>query len=105
MSGIVSHSTDLMRGWSENINDKSNNYDELINKLYNLIDFFVGSEDFRGGITKDFEDSVISHREEFKRYSSTFRECTEYISKAATDIESDEAELKASFNNANPFGE
>ncbi len=104
MSGIVSHSTDLMRSWSTDINEKSNSYDELVDSLYKTIDQFVGSEDFKGGITEDFENSVLSRRPDFQKYSTTFRECTEYMDKAAQTIDDDEAELKASFEQNNPLG-
>jgi hypothetical protein len=103
MTDIVSHSTEKMRDWSGNIGENADNYDDMINHLYGLIDEFVGSEEFKGGITQDFHDRVISHKNDFLRYSSTFRECTDYINKAATNIDNDEAELKAQFDRANPL--
>ena len=100
----VSHNTELMRSWSTTMTDKSNNYDDLVARLYSLVDQFVGSEDFKGGLSTDFEDKVISQRPAFERYSATFNECSDLINKTATNIDSDEAELKGAINRANPLG-
>ena len=43
-TGVVSHDTELMRSWSNTMGDKTNEYDSLVNRLYSLIDKFVGSE-------------------------------------------------------------
>lgn len=101
---IVSHNTELMRDWSTTMDDNSSNYDDLVARLYGLVDQFVGSEEFKGGLSTDFEDKVISQRPAFERYSTTFNECSELIRKTATNIDSDEAELKSAINSANPLG-
>lgn len=101
---IVSHNTELMRDWSTNMDEKASNYDELVASLYNLVNQFVGSEEFKGGLSTDFEEKVISQRPAFERYSTTFAECTELIRKTATNIDSDESELKGAINSANPLG-
>ena len=81
-----------------------NEYDSLVNRLYSLIDQFVGSEEFRGGLSTDFMDKVMSQKPAFIRYSDTFKECAELISSTAGRIDSDEAELKSAINSANPLG-
>ncbi len=104
MSDIVSHNTEGMRNWSEKLIENSNYYDELVNSMYTLVNQFVGSEMFKGGLSTDFEDAVLNAKPEFDRYSSTFNECAEYIKSKATQIDSDEEELKAGINAANPMG-
>jgi uncharacterized protein YukE len=99
----ISHNTELMREWSTNMDEKANNYDELVASLYNLVHLFAGSEDFKGGLSEEFTETVENQRAAFERYSSTFAECTELIRKTATNIDSDEAELKGAINSANPL--
>ena len=101
---IVSHDTDLMRDWSNTMDTNASDYDSLINRLYSLVDQFVGSEEFRGGLSTDFMDKVMSQKPAFIRYSDTFKECAELISSTAGRIDSDEAELKSAINSANPLG-
>lgn len=101
---IVSHDTDMMRDWSTNVEERANDYDTLVNRLYTLVDQFVGSADFKGGLSTDFENTVVSQKPEFMRYSETFRECVDLIKQTATSIDSDEAELQSSINSANPLG-
>jgi len=101
---IISHNTDAMRDWSGNIDEQANNYDTLIEDLYKLIDQFVGSEDFKGGLSTDFQDTVVAQKPEFLKYSETFRECVDLINKTATNIDDDEADLKNNISNSNPLG-
>ena len=103
-TGVVSHDTELMRNWSNTMGENTNQYDSLVNRLYGLIDQFVGSEEFRGGLSTDFMDKVMSQKPAFIRYSDTFKECAELINSTATRIDSDEAELKSAINSANPLG-
>ena len=46
MSNAVSNNTIGMRDWSKNIDSQADSYDELIRKLYTLVDQFANSEDF-----------------------------------------------------------
>ena len=48
MTDIVSHDTNGMRDWSQNIEAKSNDYDDLINTFYAIVDEFVCSPHFIG---------------------------------------------------------
>lgn len=100
---IISHNTEAMRDWSTVMDDRAGNYDELVARLYLLVDQFVGSEDFKGGLSADFEDKVVSQKPVFERYSATFTECSEIIRSRATNIDADEAELKSAINSANPI--
>lgn len=101
---VVSHNTELMRNWSDSLTENTNNYDDLVNRLFFLIDQFVGSADFRGGLSTDFEEVVVSKKPEFQKYAETFRECAELINKTSVKIDNDEAELKSMANSANPLG-
>lgn len=101
---IVSHDTDLMRDWSSNIDERANDYDSLVTRLYTLVDQFVGSPEFKGGLSTDFENAVISQKPEFLKYSETFRECVELINTTASNIDSDESSLQSGINKANPLG-
>ena len=59
MTDIVSHDTNAMRTWSNNVDQNSGDYDDLISKLYALVDQFVGSPQFKGGL------SVVSYQRIF----------------------------------------
>lgn len=100
---IVSHDTEQMRNWSGTMENNANDYDSLINRLYTLIDGFVGSEQFRGGLSGDFLEKVLSKRTTFMQYSDTFRECSELITQTAGRIDSDEEALRARIGRANPL--
>ena len=99
----VSHNTEAMRDWSTTMDDKAGSYDEKITRLYQLINQFVGSDDFKGGLSTDFEDKVISQKPLFEKYSATFAECAEIIRSRSENIDADEAELKNAMNRANPL--
>ncbi len=102
--GIVSHNTEGMRNWSSNLDKNNATYTELINELYRNIDYFVGSPEFKGGLSEDFGNNVLSKRVEFERFSETFDECVELIKERANKIDSDESELSASIRSSNPLG-
>ena len=103
MTDIVSHDTNGMRDWSQNIEAKSNDYDDLINKFYAIVDEFVGSPQFKGGLSDEFFNGVMNQRNTFMQYSDTFRECAKYMNTKSANIDSDEAQMKAMFNRANPL--
>ena len=100
----VSHNTDSMRNWSKNMEGNADNYDMLINRLYSLIDDFVGSKNFSGGLSSDFKTNVQDKKQKFLMYSTTFRESSELVNKRAVKIDSDEAQLKSYFQRNNPLG-
>lgn len=100
--GIVTHNTEAMRTWSGNITNSSNEYKDYISSLYNLVDTLVAA-DFTGGLSKDFENSVLDKREEFNRLAEVLEECSDLISKTSEGIDNDEAELKASIERHNSF--
>ncbi len=99
---IVSHNTEAMKSWSGIITNSAAEYDELINSLYNLVDNLVAA-DFTGGLSQDFENSVLEKRDEFHKLSELLGECSELISKTSSSIESDEAELKSRIQSHNMF--
>jgi uncharacterized protein YukE len=103
MTDIVSHDTNAMREWSQNIETKSNDYDDLVNKFYAIVDQFVGSPQFKGGLSEEFFNVVMNQRNTFMQYSDTFRECAKYMNTKSSDIDSDEAQMKSMFNRANPL--
>ncbi len=100
---IVSHDTTGMRDWSGAMENNASDYDSLINRLYTIIDGFVGSEQFKGGLSGDFLDKVLSKRSAFMQYSETFRECAELLTKTAGRIDSDEESLRARISRGNPL--
>ena len=101
MSNAVSNNTIGMRDWSKNIDSQADSYDELIRKLYTLVDQFANSEDFRGSLSKEFENVVLNQRPMFDSYSSTFRECAEYIKSTANKIDSENDALAAQMRSGN----
>ena len=103
MTDIVSHDTNAMRTWSNNVDQNSGDYDDLISKFYAIVDQFVGSPQFKGGLSDEFFNVVINQRNTFLQYSETFRECAKYMTTKAGNIDSDEAQMKAMFNRANPL--
>ncbi len=100
--GIVTHNTDSMRSWSGNITNSSNEYRDYISSLYNLVDTLV-SADFTGGLSQDFESSVLEKREDFNRLAEVLDECSDLITKTSNTIDSDEAQLKAQIQSHNTF--
>ena len=100
---IVSHNTDRMRDWSSVMDTNAGDYDSLINRLYNLVEGFAGSEQFRGGLSADLINRMTELKPQFLKYSSTFRDCTDLIRSRATGIDSDEAALKGKIDKSNPL--
>ena len=103
-SNTVSHNTDSMRSWSKNMESNAGEYDMLINSLYTLIDQFVGSKEFSGGLASDLLTNLESYKGKFRSYSETFRSAAELISSRAKKIDDDDAMLKNRINSANPLG-
>jgi uncharacterized protein YukE len=101
MSNAVSNNTIGMRDWSKNIDSQADSYDELIRKLYTLVDQFANSEDFRGSLSKEFENAVLNQRQMFDSYSDTFRQCTEYMNRTASRIDAENDELAARMRSGN----
>lgn len=100
---IVSHNTDRMRDWSSAVDSKAGDYDSLIDRLYNLVEGFAGSANFKGGLSTDLLSNMTELRPQFLKYSSTFRDCTDLIRSRATGIDSDEAALKGKIDKSNPL--
>lgn len=100
--GVVTHNTESMRTWSGNITNSANEYRDYISSLYNLVDTLV-SADFTGGLSKDFESSVLEKRDDFNRLSETLDDCADLITKTSTTIDNDEAELKARIQSHDSF--
>ena len=102
-SNIISRDTDSMRNWSNTMNANAENYDSLVHELYSLIDQFVGSSDFNGGLSKDFLDKMSSLRPEFQKYSTTFEECSKMIKDTSIRMDNTDAELASRIASTNPF--
>jgi hypothetical protein len=100
---IVSHNTDGMRDWASVMDTNAGDYDSLINRLYNLVEGFAGSEQFRGGLSTDLIDRMADLKPQFLKYSSTFRDCTDLIKSRAKAIDADESNLKGRIEKANPL--
>lgn len=102
-TNTVSHNTEGMRSWASNMEANAESYDMLVNRLYSLVDQFVGSSDFSGGLSSDFMDRVLSQKPEFQKFSTTFNECAKLINDRSRKIDSDEAQLKSRIAAANPL--
>ena len=100
--GVVTHNTESMRAWSGNITNSANEYKDYISSLYNLVDTLV-SADFTGGLSKDFESSVLDKRDDFNRLGEVLDECADLITKTSNSIDNDEAVLKARIESHNSF--
>ncbi len=100
---IVSHNTDQMREWSSTVDTKTGDYDSLIDRLYNLVEGFAGSANFKGGLSTDLLSNMTELRPQFLKYSTTFRDCTDLIRSRATGIDSDESALKSRIDRSNPL--
>lgn len=100
---VVSHNTDGMRDWSAVMDTNAGDYDSLINRLYNLVEGFAGSEQFRGGLSSDLINRMTELKPQFLKYSSTFRDCTDLIRSRAKAIDADESNLKGRIDRANPL--
>ena len=79
-------------------------YDSLINRLYNLVEAFAGSELFKGGLSADLLNKMTEVKPQFLKYSSTFRDCTDLTRSIAKTIDTDEANLKSRITSSNPLG-
>lgn len=104
MSEIVSHNTEAMRDWASVVNENTNLYSQKIEALYSLINQFVGSPDFKGGLSTDFENQVIDLRPKFEEYAQVIEECVDIIKERATIIDDVESELDSSIRGENPLG-
>lgn len=97
------HDTREMRNWSGTMETNADDYDSLVNRLYALIDVFVGSEQFRGGLSADFLQKVGSQKSTFLRYSETFRDFADLINSRANVNDANQQDLEALINRANPL--
>ncbi len=102
-AGIVSHDTDQMRTWSNTMDSNSGDYGSLIRTLYNLVEDFANSPQFKGGLSSDFLERFTAQKGEFLKYETTFNECSELVKSRAQNIDSDEAYLHSRINSANPL--
>lgn len=102
--GIYSHDTSEMKTWSGIMDENSSYYTDLINKLYLIIDGFVGSSQFKGGLADQFEEMVLSKRQLFNNYAETFDEAAALIRDRADYIETDTERLVGKIDSANPLG-
>ena len=99
----VSNNSTGMRNWSSNIQSNADEYDELINKLYSLIEGFANSRDFKGTLSDSFYNTFIAMKPAFLRYSATFRDCAELINSRAANIDNNRAALNNRINSQNYF--
>lgn len=102
-SNIVSRNTDSMRGWANTMSANADEYSSLINRLYSLIEQFVGTEDFKGGLSTDFLTKMSELRPEFEKYSTTFEECSKLIKDRSIRMDNSDAELASRISRGNPF--
>lgn len=99
--GIVSHNTEEMRAWANELKNNTNVYDNLVRDLYTIMQGFAGSSDFKGGLSDTLINNINRMRPFFEEYSDTFLECIKYIVSTASDIDSDTSRLKQYIENNN----
>ena len=99
--GIVSHNTEEMRAWANELKNNTNAYDNLVRDLYTIMQGFAGSADFKGGLSDTLINNINRMRPFFEEYSDTFLECIKYIVSTASDIDSDTSRLKQYIENNN----
>ena len=97
----VGNDTSQMNEWSNNVDLKNQDYEQLIQKLYTLVDNFASSEEFKGSLSKEFENSVLNQKQMFESYSNTLRQCTDYMKTTSTKIDSQNEQLTAQFKSGN----
>lgn len=102
-TGIVSHDTDQMRTWSSTMDGNSGDYGSLIRSLYNLVEDFAGSTQFKGGLSSDFLNTFQAQKAQYLKYETTFNDASELIKNRAANIDDDEAYLHSRMNNGNPM--
>lgn len=102
-TGIVSHDTDQMRTWSSTMDGNSGDYGSLIRSLYNLVEDFAGSSQFKGGLSSDFLNTFQAQKGQYLKYETTFNDASELIKNRAANIDNDEAYLHSRINNGNPM--
>lgn len=102
-SNIVSHNTDDMRTWSNNMGNTGEEYRNLVDELYTLIGDFAGSDDFKGGLATELSENIEAKKGEFLNYETTFHDSEEIVKNRAQHIDNDEAYLQSRINNNNPL--
>ena len=99
--GIVSHNTEEMRAWANELKNNTNVYDNLVRDLYTIMQGFAGSADFKGELSDSLINNINRMRPFFEEYSDTFLECIKYIVSTASNIDSDTSRLKQYIENNN----
>ena len=100
---IVGHNTEKMRTWSNDMNNNSNEYGTLIRNLYNLVEEFANSNEFKGGLSDEFLQSFLAMKQEYLSYENIFNECTELINAKAHSIDADDSYLQNRVRSGNPL--
>ena len=100
MSNFVSYNTERMKGWSANMAENANSYNDNITKLYQEVEGFIGSG-FTGGLAEEFLASFQDKKHFFLENKNVIEECANLISKRANKIDNDEQELISRIKNDN----
>lgn len=101
-NNFVGHNTQEMRDWSSDVENCADEYKDSIESLYNLIDGFVAS-DFTGGLSGQFQSSVLEQRDRFNSLAEVLQEISDCIKQTSSVIDDDEAELKQMMDNSSVF--
>lgn len=97
------YDTDLMAEWATKMDDNTQNYDSYIGELYNLVNTFANSDEFKGDLAEGFKEKFDSFKPKFDDYTTTLEDCIGFINEKRTQIEEDDTQLINMFNNANPL--
>lgn len=98
------YDTELMAEWSSKMDNNTQEYNSYIDELYNLVNFFANSEDFKGQLAENFKETLDSLRPRFDEYATTFEDCIGFINERRETIIEDDTQLTNMFNNENPLG-
>lgn len=99
----IAHDTELMQTWIENLDQKDQYYNDLMNELFNSVDTLVGTPDFAGGIPENFGEKVLSKRSRFDLYSQTFEDLCKFMKQSKDQIEDDTSRLAGQIQNMGQF--
>lgn len=101
-SNFVGHNTGEMRNWSDDMGNLSQEYDNLIRSLYNLVDNFVAA-DFTGGLSTQFQSTVMAQRDHLNGLTEFLQEVSDCIKQTSSIIDRDEEDLTRMMNSSSLF--
>lgn len=97
MSRIGSNTT-TMREWSGTVRSKAEDFNDLVNSLYEKIATLTQT-DYKGGVSETFNESVIGLKPFFQKQYETLNDFCSTIDTAANNIDDKQVEAANAANN------